>query len=421
MKASKTIYSVVLGTVFMLTPFAIDLYLPAFPAMAASFETGIDQIEATVAIFLVGFAFGQLILGPLSDAYGRRRVLIGGMLVFVIASILVGTAQTLPELYAWRFLQALGGAGAVAVFPSVSDRFDDAESTKIISYIMAMVAIAPLVAPIVGGYVLVFAGWRAIFWLIAAIGTISLLATAASVRDVQREPSPLSLTAIAAGYRRALSERRAVLAILAGGLAFAGLFAFVAGSPFVYITHFGVAPEHYGYLVGVNAVAMIGANLVNGRFLAGVDPIVKVFWGAIALVVAGLAILAVVLLDLGLFPLVAVIVPFFAAMGITETNAVIVALSVRPAENGTVAALNGAFQFGVGGVASFLVSVVESTDPMAMAFIMAASGTAVVLCAIFLRRAGRSYEGARGGEPMTPQSLSQREGPCPVELDYESN
>ena len=403
MTGSKTIYSVVLGAVFMLAPFAIDLYLPAFPAMAGSFETGIDEIEATVAIFLGGFALGQLILGPLSDAYGRRVVLIGGMLVFVVASILVGTAQTLQELYMWRFLQALGGAGAVAVFPSVRDRFDDADSAKIISYIMAVVVVAPIVAPIVGGYVLVFAGWRTIFWLIAGIGTISLLATAASIRDVRAERSTLSLTTIATGYRRVLSERHIVLAILAGGLTFAGLFAFVAGSPFVYITYFGVAPELYGYLVGVNAVAMIGANLVNGRFLADVDAVAKVFWGAIALVVAGQAILAAVLLDLGLAPLVVVVALFFAAMGITETNAVIVALSVRPAENGTVAALNGAFQFGVGGVASFLVSVVESTDPMAMASTMAASGMAVFLSAILLRRVWRSHE-RRDGESMTRQN-----------------
>ncbi len=382
---NKLTYVVVLGAVFMLSPFAIDMYLPALPTIADSLHTDIDALEATVSIFLFGFALGQLILGPISDAFGRRSVLIGGLIVFAGASFLAGTAQTLDQLYAWRFLQALGGAGSVSVFPLVRERFGETESAKIISYIMAITVVAPLVAPIIGGYVLTYAGWGAIFFLLSALGAVAFFASAIFIQDGPQERRPLSLTRITKGYVSVFAEKRIIAAILSGGFAFAGLFAFVAGSPFVYISYFGVAPENYGYLVGVNAVAMIGANLINAQLLANVDPVAKVFAGATVLVLAGLTLLSVAALNLGLIPLVASVVVFVGALGMTATNAIVVALSVLPKENGTVAALNGALQFGIGAVSSFLVSIMASTDAIPMTLVMAGCGVAAFASALFLK------------------------------------
>jgi MFS transporter, DHA1 family, multidrug resistance protein len=283
-------------------------------------------------------------------------------------------------------LQALGAAGSVAVFPLVHDRFDEVTGARIISLIMAMIIVAPMVAPILGGYILIFAGWRALFALIAVLGIVSLVSTSSLIKEPRRQSRPFSASTVLSGYSAVFSERRIVLAILAGGFAFAGLFAFVAGSPFVYITYFGVAPQHYGYLVGLNAAAMIAVNLINAQFLGRFEPVAKVYAGSIVLLFSGMAILGVVTLGLGLWPIVAAVVLFFAAMAITETNAVIAAFSVLPKENGTVAAVNGAFQFGVGALSSLLISVLASTDTYPLAFVMAVSAVAVATSAFFLQR-----------------------------------
>lgn len=383
---NKLTYVLVLGGVFMLAPFAIDMYLPALPTIASALGTGIDQIEATVAVYLLGFALGQLLLGPISDSFGRRPVLIVGLLVFVGASFMAGNAQSLEQLYAWRFVQALGGAGSVAVFPLVRARFGEAGGAQVISYIMAVTVVAPLLAPIIGGYVLNYAGWAAIFYLLAILGALAVLASSLLIRDAQEDRRPLSLSRIMRGYGAVLSEPRILGAILSGGFAFAGLFAFVAGSPFVYITYFGIAPENYGYLVGLNAVAMIGVNLVNAKALAKHDPIRKIYAGSVVLMVAGAVILITALLDLGLIPLLAAVVVFVGALGLTATNAIVAALSVMPEENGTVAAVNGALQFAIGALSSLLVSVLASTDAVPMALIMAGCGAATFISATILKK-----------------------------------
>lgn len=382
---AKVVYVFVLGAVFMLAPFGIDMYLPALPTIALDLNTGIGQLESTVAIFLFGYALGQLVLGPLSDAFGRRSVLIGGLVTYTLASVLLGTAQSIEELYIWRFVQAVGGAGSVVVFPMVREKFGETDSTRIISYIMALVIVAPLVAPIIGGYVLFYAGWGTIFFVLAALGVLTLVGSAGLIRNGLSIRKPFALRTILAGYGVVLAERRIVSAILAGGFAFGGLFAFVAGSPFVYITYFGVSPQFYGYLVGLNALAMIGANLVNAQLLAEIDPVRKTLAGAFCMAIAGVLLVGVSTVGLGLPWIVVGVVLFVAGLGLTETNAIIAALSVLPAENGTVSAINGALQFGVGALASLAVSLMISADAVPMTLVMAGSAILALISAVILK------------------------------------
>lgn len=382
---SKLLYISVLGTIFMLSPFAIDMYLPALPMIADSLVTGIDALEATVAIYLFGFALGQLVLGPVSDAFGRQRILVAGLTVYTAASFMAGTAATLEQLYLWRFLQALGGAGAVGVFPLIRSRFGERGGAQVISYVLALTVVAPLIAPIIGGYVLALAGWRAIFLVLGGLGVLAVLAAMVIIRDGKEDLRPLSMRRILKAYGRVLAEPRIVAAIAAGGFAFAGLFAFVAGSPFVYISFFGVAPENYGYLVGLNALAMIVANLVNAQVLKDADPVAKIYGGALLLALSGLAVLVTAVFDMGLAALVVTVVFFVGGLGFTATNSIVAALSVMPEENGTVAAINGAGQFAIGAVSSLIVSVLASTTAMPMALIMAACGLLAFIAAWVLR------------------------------------
>lgn len=376
----------VFGMVMMLAPFAIDLYLPAFPTIAEDLATGIDQLEATVAIFLMAFAGGQLVLGPLSDVYGRRRILIFGLILFVFASTVISVSNSLNALFFLRFWQGIGAAGTVTVFPMVQDRFSKEDAARAISIIMALIVVAPMIAPLVGGYVLIFAGWRALFIVLSLIGFASLLLTLIVLRPSRRKRRLVSLADLRRGYATVFAERRLMLAVTTGSLALAGLFAFVAGSPFVYITYFGVAPERYGLLIGMNAATMIAVNLANASFLARVSPIRKIVTGAFILAVSSVAMLASAVMDQGLLSLILAALVFFAALALVETNAAIVAFSLLPEENGTVAALNGAFQFGFGALSTLLVSVTASTNAVPLTAIMALSGVAVVISATLLRR-----------------------------------
>ena len=387
MTPSKTLYAIILGTIIMIVPLAIDLYLPAFPGMAASFGTSIDAIEATVAVFLAGFALGQLTMGPVSDVFGRRIVLISGLVLFIVSSALIACTDSLELLYVLRFLQAVGGGGTVAVFPAVRDRFNDHDSGVVISYIMAVVLIAPVIAPTLGGYLLLITPWQTLFWVIAAFGAVALALTVVFVRDPVRERTSLSVGTATAGFARVLSEPRILMALLAGGFAFGGLFAFLSGAPFVYISYHGVAVEHFGYLIAMNAIATIGMNIVNGSLLSRTAPVAKVYAGTAIMLLSSFVLLLSAQLELGLIPTVVLVIVFFTGLALTETNAIIVALSEMPAENGSISALSGALQFGIGALASLMVSVVESTHPVSMIAIMLASAAAAFLCAFFLKRA----------------------------------
>jgi DHA1 family bicyclomycin/chloramphenicol resistance-like MFS transporter len=379
----------VLGAVFMLAPFAIDMYLPALPTIAADLGTGIDQMEATVSVLLIGYALGQLILGPLSDRIGQSKILLAGLAVFIAGSILAGTAQSVEQLYVWRFVQAIGGAGSVVVFPMVKDRFDEEQATKIISYIMALTVVAPLVAPIIGAYVLSLAGWRAIFILLAAFGALTLIAAWLFFAPATNKTSghvEFSFSKIVSTYRLVLSNGRILAHILTGSFAFAGLFAFVAGSPFVYISYFGVSPQNYAYLVGLNAIAMIGANLINAQLFSHVNPTRKTIIGAIFLAIAGSVLLISAQFDIGLIWVVAGVVGFVGALGFTATNSVVGALSILPQKNGTVSAINGALMFSIGGISSFAVSLLSSANAMPMVVIMFASSLLALFTALTLRQ-----------------------------------
>ncbi|MBO6893821.1 MAG: Bcr/CflA family efflux MFS transporter [Roseibium sp.] len=385
-RARTVMFVAVLGLVFTLAPFAIDLYLPALPTMAIGLNTSIDGIELSVAVFLLGFALGQLLLGPVSDIYGRKRVLVLGISVFVPATVMIARTTSMEALLFWRAIQALGGGASVAVFPLVRDRFDDKASAQIISYIMALVLIAPVVAPLIGSYILTWFGWQAIFWVLAAIGALALISTFLAIEETSDRKDHATSTGVFSKFGRVLREPRIVFAILAGASAFAGLFAFISGAPYVYITYFGVSPEQFGFLMGANAAAMILANIANARLLADTQPVLKMIVGAVVMCLSVVFALAVAQLDLGLAPLVLSVAIFFGALALVETNAILAALSVMPSENGTVSAINGALMFGVGAIASFAVGILPSTDERPVLLVLMASAIAALICACLLAR-----------------------------------
>lgn len=252
----------ILGTLMAFGPLSIDLYLPSFPLIAASFSVSPARVELSLASFLIGLALGQLLYGPLSDRLGRRPTVLLGLGVYAIASMGCAFAQSLELLIAARLIQALGAcAGIVVARAVVRDRFEAQESARIFSTLMLVMGAAPILAPLMGGAVSQFAGWRALFGMLAASSLICWVAVFRLLPETLRVGSeiPRSLDI----WR----DREFVGHALAGGLAYAGMFAYITGSSFVFIELFGIPSHHFGWVFGTNAAALVASSQCNRRLL----------------------------------------------------------------------------------------------------------------------------------------------------------
>jgi DHA1 family bicyclomycin/chloramphenicol resistance-like MFS transporter len=367
-----------LGALSAFGPLSIDMYLPSFPTLAAEFGATPGQVQLTLSAFFLGFALGQLLYGPLSDRYGRKPLLMVGLSVYVMTSLLCMMSPRIEILSGLRFLQALGGgAGAVIARAMVRDLYDRDLSARVLSLIMLVTALAPLVAPLIGGYLLHWSGWRAIFGLLSMLGLVCL---AAVVRYLPESHAPSqrhrgALAQVMREYGAIFSHHQALGAILAGGMAFAGMFAYISGTPFVYMQLFEVAPEHYGYWFGLNVVGlMLGASL-NGKLVirVGTQSMLGIGTGIAAL--AGLWLLIMAWTGFGGF--LGIVVPLFVYVGslnLISANAAAHALGYFPKTAGTTSALFGAVQFGLGALAGALVGQLHDGSAVPMAAVVAVAG-----------------------------------------------
>jgi DHA1 family bicyclomycin/chloramphenicol resistance-like MFS transporter len=244
----------IFGFLTAIAPLSIDIYLPALPMLRQALAADEARTLFTLSAFFIGFAVGQLLLGPLSDRFGRKRPLITGLSVYVVASIACALATSISDVVLWRFVQAFGGSVVPTVVQAmVRDLYDRNQSARILSLNMLVTASAPVVAPLIGGQVLLWFDWRAIFWVLVGFGLVSLLAASALPETLgtsrRNEVHPLAMVL---GYFEFLRSVRYVGYVACSTLYFCCLFAFIAGSPFVYIEYFGVPPQYYGFLFGMN-------------------------------------------------------------------------------------------------------------------------------------------------------------------------
>jgi DHA1 family bicyclomycin/chloramphenicol resistance-like MFS transporter len=321
---------------------------------------------------------GQLIYGPLSDRFGRRRVLLSGIVLYILTSILCAVSGGVWQLIGLRLLQAMGGSAASVVARAmVRDFFAGNQAARVLSLIMLVMGMAPLVAPLIGGYVLIWFGWRGVFWVLAgfAVGCLVLVLTSLEESHPPERRVRYGLFGTVRTYFRILSHRRACGYLLSSALAYAGMFAFFAGSPFVYIRLFEVAPEHYGFLFGSNIIGMMALSLWNSRVVLrfGAHRLFAV--GTVIVAVSGLVLLLNVVAGFGGLP--GIVVPLFcyiASLGLIGANGLARALDYFPLTAGTVSALSGGSSFGVGALAAMAVGAFRQTDALPMAAIIAAAG-----------------------------------------------
>jgi len=374
-------FVILMAMVFSLSPLAIDMYLPALPNMAHYFNSHIDAMEASVAVYLIFFALGQLVLGALADFINKVKLLIMGLVIFSLASLMIGLSANVGELYFWRALQAFSGGSSVVVFALIHTFYDDKQSNQIISYVMACVVIAPMIAPMLGGQILVHAGWQWIFYALAFFALLTLVAQGKllpihAVAQDRRDPEQaFRLSTLLRGYKNVLSNTRIMAYIFAGGSAFAGMFAFVSGSPFVYIEYYAVSPEQFGWLVALNAIAMMVMNLVNARLLKHIDPSRKLIVAGFLLAIVGVYLFMVAYLDLSLVYVVIGVVAYIGLLGLTAANAISSALSLAGENAGVLSGINGVLQFSLCALSSAMVSISASVDATTM-------NTTMALCAL---------------------------------------
>ena len=383
---SRTAYirlTIILGTLTAFGPLSIDMYLPGLPTIARTFGVSTAAAQQTLPIFFVGLALGQLFYGPIADRLGRRRPLLFGCALYAVASIGCALAVSLDALMALRFAQALGGcAGMVIARSVVRDLFDQQESARMYSFLMLVMGLAPILAPLVGGQLLVHFGWRAIFVTLSAFGLACVGMVFFGLREslpVERRTRAGLGTALRT-YAALLGEGRYMGYALAGGFASAAMFAYIAGSPFVFIELNGVPPERYGLLFGINAIGLILASQLNRwlltRYQGG-----QILTVALAITASsGLLLAAITATGLGGFPaMLVVLFCCIASTGLVGPNATAAAMAPYARQAGSASALLGAVQFGIGAAAGALVGVLYNGTALPMAGIIALCGVSAFL------------------------------------------
>lgn len=371
-----------LGGLTALAPLSIDMYLPAFPSIAQALQTSRGSVERTLPIFLAGLALGQLVYGPLSDRLGRRPPLLAGLVIYIGCSLACALTADIGQLTVWRFLQALGGgAGLVIARAVIRDRFDLQASARAISSLMLIMGVAPILAPLAGGWMLALASWRGIFIVQAAFGVLLMLGCMIGLRETRTLPAAgaaapsIRLSKVLHRYWRLLRDRSLVLPALCGGFAMAGMFAYIAGSPFVIIGLYGVDERHYGLIFGLNAFGLIAASQLNGRWLRSCTPLHilrRTLWLPAG---AGLSLLLMSLrgppplpvLMLGLFC-------YVAGLGAISPNTGAIAMAGQGQQAGAASSLLGTLSYAAGMGAGLLLSLFKDAGVLPLAAVMAACG-----------------------------------------------
>ncbi|UYQ61796.1 Bcr/CflA family multidrug efflux MFS transporter [Streptomyces peucetius] len=387
------VVTLVLGGLTALPPLSMDMYLPALPAVTDSLHAPAATVQLTLTACLAGMALGQLVVGPMSDKWGRRRPLLAGMLVYVVATAICALAPTAELLIAFRLLQGLAGAAGIVIARAVvRDLYDGVEMARFFSTLMLISGVAPIIAPLIGGQVLRVTDWRGIFVVLTAVGILLTLVVVKWLHETLPAHKRHS-----GGVGEALRTMRGLLAdrvfagyMLTGGLAFAALFAYISASPFVVQEIYGASPQTFSLLFGVNSIGLITVGQINGRLLVGRVSLDKALgFGLSVITLAATALLlmtAGVFGEVGLFPIAAGLFVLMSAMGLAMPNTNALALLRTPHAAGSASALIGTASFLIGAIASPLVGIAGEGTAVPMAVVQVVCGVGSVACFIGLCR-----------------------------------
>ncbi|MBK3586531.1 multidrug effflux MFS transporter [Streptomyces microflavus] len=396
--------TMVLGGLTALPPLSMDMYLPALPAVTDSLSAPAATIQLTLTACLAGMALGQLVVGPMSDRWGRRRPLLLGMVVYVIATAICALAPSAELLIGFRLLQGLAGAAGIVIARAVvRDLYDGVEMARFFSTLMLISGVAPIIAPLIGGQVMRFTDWRGIFVVLTGIGIVLTLVVWKWLHETLEPGSRHT-----GGVGEALRTMRGLLAdrvftgyMVTGGLAFAVLFAYISASPFVVQEIYGASPQTFSLLFGLNSIGLIAVGQINGKLLVGRISLDKVLgFGLAVIVLAAVALLLMttgVFGEVGLVPVAAGLFVLMSAMGVAMPNTNAQALMRTKHAAGSASALLGTSSFLIGAIASPLVGIAGEDTAVPMAVVQVVCAVAAVGCFLGLcrpwQRAGREAGG----------------------------
>ncbi|HAT1569536.1 TPA: Bcr/CflA family multidrug efflux MFS transporter [Kluyvera cryocrescens] len=385
----------ILGLLAMLMPLSIDMYLPALPVISAQFGVPAGSAQMTLSTYILGFAVGQLLYGPMADSLGRKPVILGGTLIFATAAAACALAPTIDYLIVTRFFHGLAAAAASVVINALMrDIYPKEEFSRMMSFVMLVTTIAPLVAPIVGGAVLVWFSWHAIFWILAVA---ALLASAMVYFFIDEtlaveKRQPFHLRTTLGNFASLFRHKRVLSYMLASGFSFAAMFSFLSAGPFVYIELNHVSPQHFGYYFALNIVFLFVMTTINSRFVRRMGALWMFRAGLTIQFVMALWMVACALLDVGFWSLVLGIAVFIGCVSMVSSNAMAVILDEFPHMAGTASSLAGTFRFGIGAIVGALLSMATFTTAWPMLISIALCATGSIL---FYRYASRPRKTAQ--------------------------
>ena len=367
----------ILGALNTITPFSIDMYLPAFPRIANDFHTSIENVAISVSTYFLGYAVGQILYGPLLDRFGRKPPLYAGLTLYIIATIGCFTTGTIEALWVIRFIQALGGCVAsVAAMAMVRDFFPVEKSASVISLLVLILGASPLLAPTVGSFIIGWWGWHFVFIMLAAITFIILLAVIFFLpeghvpdKTISLKPSP-----IIKGFKEVLTNPRFYLFALAGTFSFSGLFVYVAHSPAIFMNHFHLSEKLYGGVFALLSVGFIGGSQMNHILTKKFSnqQILKTVL-MVQVIIATLFFIGSIKEWYGLTAVIVLLFSLLSCCGITYPNAAALCMAPFSKNAGSAASLLGFIQIGIGGLISASVGMLPFDAITAIAIVMAST------------------------------------------------
>ncbi|MEG2635173.1 MAG: multidrug effflux MFS transporter [Acinetobacter sp.] len=367
---SSWIFMAILGALMAFTSLSTDIYLPAMPQMERDLQ---GNVELTITGFLASFAIAQLVWGPVSDRIGRKIPLYIGLVIFVMGSIGCVYSQNIEQIVFWRVIQAVGACTAPMLARAmIRDLYARTQAAQILSTLTIVMAIAPIAGPLLGGQILKPSTWHDIFWLLAAIGSlmfISLFFLPETHTADQRQKS--SVRMVFQDYRRLLGNWQFMRYTLCVTFFYVAAYTFIVGSPFVYITYYGVDPQHYGWLFAINIVGIMALSFINRTLVSrfSLDRLLRctTAFAAIALVILS----ALFYLGIGgIYSIIIMVFFFFSMNGVVAANSTAAALDGVPEIAGSASALIGSLQYGSGVISSLLLAWLSTDTPMTMIGIM---------------------------------------------------
>ncbi|ADU72474.1 multidrug effflux MFS transporter [Pantoea sp. At-9b] len=381
-------FVLILSALMAVTSLSTDIYLPAMPLMTKDLQ---GDAELTITGFLIGFSIAQLIWGPISDRYGRRVPLFIGMFLFVIGSVGCALSTDIVQIVFWRIFQALGACtGPMLARAMIRDLFSRTRAAQMLSTLMIIMAIAPIAGPLLGGQMIKVTSWHAIFWLLALIGALMLFSLFWLPETLAEDKrSAASVSSAFGNYYALLTNGRYMRFTLCLTFYYIAAYAFITGSPFVYITWFGVDPQHYGWLFAVNIVGLMVVSMVNRRLVHRfpLETLLKVAVSVASLAALTLAV-ATGLGVGGMGIIVATVFVFFSMNGIIAATSTACALDAVPNVAGSASALMGSLQYGSGIISSLLLALFSDGTPWTMGWIIAVFtlGSALIVLTVQVKK-----------------------------------